>query len=106
MSLPSELIPKGRYGLIQVSATAPSGASLNYTDQYAKQIENIIQQNSAVSSVISQVSTSNVNIRITLKPWGERKKTAKQVITELNPKLAAIPGIDATAYIPVLLIMD
>ncbi|WP_304985269.1 efflux RND transporter permease subunit [Coxiella-like endosymbiont] len=101
MSLPSELIPKEDIGLIQVSVTSPSGASLNYTDQYAEQIEHIIKQNPAVASVISQVSTtSSVNIRVTLKPWGDRKETTEEVIADLNPKLGAIPGIDATAYIP------
>ncbi|MBT8506281.1 multidrug transporter AcrB [Coxiella-like endosymbiont of Rhipicephalus sanguineus] len=100
ISLPSELIPKEDIGLIQVSVTSPSGASLNYTDQYAEQIEHIIKQNPAVASVISQVSTSSVNIRVTLKPWGERKETTEEVIADLNPKLGAIPGIDTTAYIP------
>lgn len=100
ISLPSELIPKEDIGLIQVSVTSPSGASLNYTNQYAEQVEKIIQQNPAVASVMSQVSTTSVNIRVTLKPWGERRETTAQVIANLNPKLAAIPGIDATAYLP------
>ena len=100
VSLPSELIPKEDIGLIQVSVTSPSGASLNYTDQYAKQIENIIKQNSTISSVISQVSTGRVDIRVTLKPWSERKKTTEQIVADLNSKLLVIPGIDATAYTP------
>ena len=100
MSLPSELIPKEDIGLIQVSVTSPSGASLKYTNQYAEQIERFIKQHPAVASVISQVSTSKVNIRVTLKSWGERKETTEQVIADLNPKLEAIPGINAMAYVP------
>ena len=100
VSLPSELIPKEDIGLIQISVTSPSGASLNYTDQYVKQIEKIIKQNAAVASVISQVSTSSANIRVALKPWRERKKTTEQVVADLNSKLLAIPGVDATAYAP------
>jgi hydrophobe/amphiphile efflux-1 (HAE1) family protein len=37
------------------------------------------------------VSTSRVYMM--LKPWGERKLTAQQVIEELRPKLAQVPGV-------------
>ena len=49
---------------------------------------------------MSQVSTTSINIRVILKPWSERRETTAQVIADLNPKLAVIPGIDATAYLP------
>lgn len=80
--------------------TLPSGASLNYTNHYAEQVEKIIQKNPAVASVMSQVSMTSVNIRVTLKPWGERRETTAQVIADLNPELVAIPGTYATAYLP------
>ncbi|WP_423062555.1 efflux RND transporter permease subunit [Candidiatus Paracoxiella cheracis] len=99
-SLSSELIPKEDIGLIQVSLTAPSGASLNYTDQYAEQVEAIIRKNPAVKSVMTQVWSDGTNINVTLKPWGQRKLSTSQVVQQLNPQLAQIPGVDATAFVP------
>jgi len=99
-SLSSELTPKEDVGLIQVSMTAPSGASLNYTNQYASEVEAVIRKNPAVNSVMTQVWGGGTNINVTLKPWGERKITTLQVIQQLNPQLAKIPGVDATAFVP------
>lgn len=99
-SLSSELIPKEDIGLIQVSMTSPSGASLHYTNQYAEQVEAIIKKNAAVKSVMSQVSSGSTNINVTLKPWGQRKLSTEQVVAQLNPQLAKIPGVDATAFVP------
>lgn len=99
-SLRSELIPKEDVGLIQVSMTSPTGASVDYTNQYAKQVEMIIRKNPAIQSVISQVSGGVTNINVTLKPWGSRKLSTAQVVEQLNPELARIPGVDATAFVP------
>lgn len=99
-SLSSELIPKEDIGLVQVSMTAPSGASLNYTNQYAKQVEAVVRKNPSVKSVMTQVWGGGTNIDVTLKPWGQRKLSTQQVIKQLNPQLAEIPGVDATAFIP------
>ena len=99
-TLPTELIPKEDVGFIQVSVQSPSGASLDYTVNYVDQVEKVINSEPAISGVISQVSTSSANIRLTLKPWGERKKTTGEIIKSLNAQFADIPGVDASAFQP------
>ncbi len=99
--IPSEFIPQEDQGYFSVSIRAPSGASLSYTDKYVKQIESIVNKVPQVASTITMGSASSPGILVNLKPWGpERKKTVPEIIAQLNPQLAAVPGVTASASAP------
>jgi multidrug efflux pump len=99
-SLSSEFLPQEDYGLLKVSVNAPTGASLPYTERYMKVVEKILKTEPDIDTVVNSIGTTSANVAATLTPWGTRKKTTADVIAEMNPRLAKIPGIDANAYIP------
>ena len=98
--LHSELLPKEDAGVVTVVLRSPSNASVAYTDQYTKQVEAIIAKQPAVQGYWSQGSTTSSTITIYLKPWGQRYVTPQQVVAALNPQLAKITGVTASASVP------
>ncbi len=99
-TIPSQLIPKEDIGFIEVSVASPSGSSLDYTNKNVKQLEQMMQKMPSVSGVISQVYSSGAHINVTLKPWGERKKSTVQIVEALNAKFANVPLVTAVASQP------
>ena len=100
MHMSSEFIPQEDNGRIAVSMRSPTGSSIDYTDDNAKLIGDILTKDPDVESYTSQVTVTTTNIVAVLKPWGIRKTTSKQIVTRLNKRLAEIPGVVAVASIP------
>lgn len=96
----SEFIPQEDYGVMNVDIYAPTGSTLAYTDQNTKKVEAILKTIPQIKNFTTQVNTTSAQIRVTMQPWNERYLSTQQVIAELNPQLAKIPGINAVAYIP------
>jgi hydrophobe/amphiphile efflux-1 (HAE1) family protein len=100
VTLSSEFLPPEDYGVFNVSLSAPTGSSLDYTKRYVEQVENVIKQVPEINRYIVQVRASSMSVVAALKPWGQRKRSTSQIIGAINPKLQSITGIDATAYMP------
>ena len=96
----AEFLPQEDAGMIQVSVSSPPGANMNYTKRYTKQVVAIVQQDPAILSTITQVGFSSIQITGILKPYNERHILAQKIVARLNPKLGAIPGVTASAYVP------
>jgi hydrophobe/amphiphile efflux-1 (HAE1) family protein len=90
----------------------PTAASLQRTDNVAKQIEAILKETPGVQtyntvvgfSLLSFVNTTyNAFYFVTLKPWDERDAqglTAEVIIHRLNQRLAGLPEAQAFAFAP------
>ena len=99
----SELSPMEDRGVILVSASAPDGSTLAYTDRYMQAIEGHAMAVPEVDRVFmfaggNSVSQGTVIMRAT--DWAERSKTTQQIARELQPKLAGLPGITAFPVTP------
>jgi multidrug efflux pump len=93
--LPSELAPMEDQGLIFTAIQAPTSANINYIEQ-ATQPLNQIYQSIPEGEDFGIINHTNTAFSfLTLKPWGERKRSSSQIIAELIPKMAQIPGIIA-----------
>jgi multidrug efflux pump len=104
-SLKEELIPDDDRGFFLVIATAPEGSSLEYSDGYVRQIEQIISQTPDVQGYFTIIGgfAGGVNsafIGVILKDWGERKTTVQQLVGGLYGPLFGIAGVRAFPYSP------
>ncbi|MPY72058.1 MAG: MMPL family transporter [Alphaproteobacteria bacterium] len=94
--LQSELTPTEDRGYMVGIAIAPEGATLDYTDRYAKRIEAIYGSVPEVSKYFMVVGFPVVNQAIgfaLFKPWEERDRAVKDVVAEIGGSMFGIPGI-------------
>ena len=103
--LKQELIPEDDRGFFLVVAIAPEGASLEYTNSYVKQIEQIIGKTPGVNGYFTIIGgfSGGVNrafVGVILKDWSERQASSQQLIGGLFPQLFGISGVLAFPYAP------
>ncbi|PYO36266.1 MAG: multidrug transporter AcrB, partial [Gemmatimonadetes bacterium] len=80
-------------------------SSLDYTDGYVRQIEQIIGKTPDVQGYFTIIGgfAGGVNrafVGVILKDWGERHSTVQQLVGGLFPQLFGIPGVRAFPYAP------
>jgi multidrug efflux pump len=93
-SLHSEFAPTADVGRIMVTLTGPEGATLEYMDRYARQLEEIITKemekgdieramvrvpNSGNASNASSADVNSARAVVILKDWHERSRSAREV---------------------------
>ena len=101
--LPSELAPPEDQGLVIAFGVAPEGSTVDYTDQYAKQMEAIFKTVPEVDRQFQIVGFPSITTTIGfvgLKDWNERDRGAAEVQGELFPKFMGIPGVMAFPVLP------
>jgi multidrug efflux pump len=99
------VVPKGFFpvqdtGVILGISEAPQTVSFTSMAERQKKLVEILLSDPAIDNVSSFIGVDGTNttlnsgrIQITLKPLDERKLTATEVIRRLQPKLAAVEGI-------------
>jgi HAE1 family hydrophobic/amphiphilic exporter-1 len=95
--IPKGFLPSEDIAQINGTTEAVEGASYEAMVEHQVQVAKIVQDDPYVSYVLSQVgsggrSLNQGQLNIYLKPRSERPQV-DQVIQELRPKLAAVPGI-------------
>ncbi|HKJ25640.1 MAG TPA: efflux RND transporter permease subunit, partial [Myxococcota bacterium] len=109
--LPTEYAPQEDRGVFVVTLRAPEGASFDYTDRYAREMERILMEEIDGGSVLrillrlpaSFGSTGEVNSArgiVILRPWGERDEHVSEVAARVRGKLAALPGVRIAVITP------
>ena len=99
----SELAPMEDRGVILANASAPDGATLDYTDRYLKVIERAAMNIPEIDRVFmfaggQSVSQGSVILRAV--DWTERRKSTLQIARELQPQLSGLPGVTAFPVTP------
>jgi multidrug efflux pump subunit AcrB len=99
------VIPKGFFpdqdtGILIGTTDAAQDISFDAMATLQQQVNNIVGADPAVASVVSSVGSgaggqtgNNGRMYISLRPWDQRKDNAFQVITRINRKMHAVPGI-------------
>ena len=96
--IPSELTPTEDRGTVMATASAPEGASLEYTDRYVRQMEalaNAVPEAERIFSVIGSPLVTNARMFIRLSDWDERDRKQQDITSELMPKMRNIAGVTA-----------
>lgn len=91
----SELSPPEDRGIIYGSGIAPEGATIDYSDKYAKQMEKIMQSVPEYKWNFMAVGFPFITQSFTvlgLSDWSDRDRSSFEIIEEIGPKLMSIPG--------------
>jgi len=97
-------IPKGFFpvedtGAVSGAARGAQDASFPSMDNAIQQIAGVIKKDPAVANVISFAggggATNTGSLYVALKPLGERKSSASQIINRLRPQLNRLPVASA-----------
>jgi multidrug efflux pump len=108
MTLKSELSPLEDRGTVIGVMVAPEGATMAYTDGYARRVEALYSQVPEIRTYFMVVApglerpnpvTSAFSF-VSLKPWAERERKQQQIVGELMPKMFGLPGVLAFAINP------
>ena len=105
-SIPEELVPREDRSVALMRISAPQGVSLDYTAAQIKKIETLVQpfvDNNEVQNVFSIAGRGGSNsgfMVLTLKRWDERERSQQDIVSELNRKLRAVPGVRAFVIQP------
>jgi len=108
--VPQGFIPEEDMGYFFVNVQLPDAASLQRSDEIAKQVEDILMDIPEIKYVTTatgfsmlsgSMASNNGFMFVTLEPWDERKLTAKEVIAKLNPILyTKVLGAQVFAFGP------
>ncbi len=100
--VPKGFIPNEDIGFISGTTEAIEGSSYEAMVAHQQQVAAVVAQDPNIDHFMSSVGGGTMNqgqIRLRLKPRGQRL-SADAVIRELQPKLAAIPGIRTFLQVP------
>jgi multidrug efflux pump len=102
--LPTEYAPAEDRGAFFVMLRAPEGASLEYMDRYARQMEAILLEEIGDSDSVRRFLTrlpgswggAEVNSArsiVLLENWNQRDESDKEIGSRLRQRLEALPGV-------------
>jgi HAE1 family hydrophobic/amphiphilic exporter-1 len=106
--LPGGFIPTEDQGMIYVNVTTPPGSTVERTEQVLSQVQQEASKMQTVESVSTLAGYSLVNevagasygmAMISLKPWGERRSSLDDVISQLEKKTRSL-GDATIQYFP------
>ncbi|HEY9254103.1 MAG TPA: multidrug efflux RND transporter permease subunit [Stenotrophomonas sp.] len=97
--MPGSFLPEEDQGFALAIVQLPPGATKNRTNEVFAQMRGVLQQQDAVEGMLQVAGFSflgsgeNVGMGfIRLKPWGDRKATATELIQQLNGAFYGIKG--------------
>jgi len=103
VTIKPELSPVEDRGTIISFFIGPEGATINFMDRYARQLETILQKVPEAQAyfVVSGRPTLSQGITFTrLAPWDERKRKQQEIVESLGPLMSNLPGVRAFATNP------
>ena len=102
-TMKSELSPLEDRGTILASINAPDGATLDYTNRYAAQLERMGQQYKEFDRIFANIGNPTVSqgsVVYRAVDWENRTRTTLEIAREMTPKLGGLAGINAFIITP------
>ena len=104
-SIPQEYSPTEDRSSFFVLMNAPEGASFEYTQRYARDMEKVLlpllDQGEAYRVLISTprfgsgAAVNNAIAIVSLENWDDRERSTQEIVGGLFPALSALPGVRA-----------
>ena len=101
--LKSELAPLEDRGVLFTAGNAPEGSTIDFTSRYVGQFETLLADIPEVARYFVIVGSRAVTELITfsqLVPWEARERTQMEIVEGIQPGLARIAGVRASANNP------
>jgi multidrug efflux pump len=103
-----EFIPADDRGYFFTNIVGPEGASMAYMDDYIRRADAVMRALPEATLVSSGVGrgggpVNNGYVFTILKDWDQRDRSVQDLLQEVRPKLAQIPGVQAFASAPAAL---
>ena len=98
-----ELSPLEDRGVILANINAPDGATLEFTDRYARQLEAIGHQYPEFDRIFANIGNPTVSqgsVVYRAVDWSERTRSTLDIARELQPKFNQLAGINAFPVTP------
>ncbi len=102
-STPKELAPEEDQGILFLIVKTPQYANLDYLEQTTGALYKVLDQIPEKSHVFTINGSGGVHqafVGLLLKPWEQRKRSQKQVLQDLQGKIATITGAQVLAFAP------
>ncbi|MGL1834583.1 efflux RND transporter permease subunit [Rhodocyclaceae bacterium SMB388] len=102
-NLQSELAPVEDRGVILGVFTGPEGATIDYMERYARQLEQIYASTDEIERyfVVSGNPTVSQGISfVGLTDWDERDRHSSEIARSLFPRFMGVPGVQAFPVTP------
>ncbi len=112
-TFPSESTPADDRGIVRVVLTGPEGATIEYMEKYAQQLEEVLSEESKQGDIRrfniripgggGGGSTGEVNRAqafVVLQDWGARKRSAEEVAGAIRGRIANMAGVRASVVTP------
>jgi len=113
LRLPQETTPNEDRGVIRILLTGPEGATMEYMERYARQLEDIMRAEAAAHGDIKRYNTriapgglsgnGEVNRAvgfIVLEDWDKRSRSASEIAAIMQRKASLMPGVRAAVFTP------
>ncbi len=98
-----ELSPVEDRGVVLAQVNSPDGATLDYTNRYAKAIEKVGESYPEFDRTFSTIGNPTVaqgNIFFRALPWEDRKRTTLEMARDMTPRIAGLTGVTAFPITP------
>ena len=98
-----ELSPMEDRGIILANVTAPDGATLDYTNRYALELEKVGKAYPEFDRIFANIGNPTVaqgSVIYRTVDWEDRTRTTLELARELQPKVAGLPGVNAFIITP------
>ncbi len=98
-----ELSPIEDRGVVVAQINSPDGATLDYTNRYARAIERVGEGYPEFDRIFANIGNPTVaqgNVFFRAVPWEERKRTTLQMAREMTPRVASLTGVTAIPITP------
>jgi multidrug efflux pump len=101
--IPREFVPSADRGNILILTETPEGSTLEYTDRFQRQVEDVVLSTPEIVKGFSVVALGlgapgAVNqgaMFTTLRPWEQRTRSQQEIVAALFPKLRQVAGMQA-----------
>ena len=102
-NMKSELAPLEDRGVVLTVINGPDGATLDYTNRYAEQIERVgsgYKEFDRIFTVNGNPSVAQGNVFFRAVPWEDRKRTTLEIAREVSPRIGGLAGVQAFPITP------
>jgi len=102
-TMKQELSPMEDRGVILANVNAPDGATMDYTNRYAQQLEKMGQPFREFDRIFANVGNPTVaqaSVVYRTVDWDERKRSTMDMARELQPQFNALPGVSVFTITP------